>query len=102
MIGAICAAIGGAVLNNVPALLRANSTRPRTLAPALRPEIAPTQFVQLPPSNNIVSPHDGMHSPNREAVIVLAGQAYAASGHPFWARKRMQESDEVTRHDLAV
>ena len=94
MIGAICAAIGGAVLNNAGTLLVANSAKPKVRSQVIRSEIAPTQFVQLQPSNIITSPHDRMHTQGREEVITLASQAYATSGNPFWARKRMQQEEE--------
>ena len=102
MIGPICAAIGGAVLNNIGTLLAANSAKPKVRSQVVRPEIAPTQFVQLQPSNIVTSPLDRMHTQGREDVITLASQAYATSGNPFWARKRIEEEESTPNWALAV
>ena len=98
MIGAICAAAttGAYAIGNNDLLTRAGQSKGGIINSGISPRQA--QAIQIPNPlskiTNVLGPHDRMHTQGRENVITLAGQAYATSGNPFWAKRFIQQEEQ--------
>lgn len=54
-----------------------------------------TLLNSLPQTAGMLSPHERMHTPDREGIMSLVASQAFATGNPFWARKRIQEEEPV-------
>ena len=104
MIGAICvtAATGAYVMDNHKLLGGTGQSKGGIINSGISPRQAQAIQIpsQLPKITNVLGPHDGISSPNRDQI--LASQVCAISGNPFWAKRFIQQEEEDSTPNWAM